>query len=89
MNSAKLKKQQKKLEKKASKVTTLSPKKMKGLKKAQRKEKTIIDDNMVVSPDIAMKNIATIPIKNPPCKKCPALKLGLCKCAVKKFKIAR
>ena len=31
--------------------------------------------------------LATTPMKTPPCKKCPALNSGLCKCAVKKFNI--
>lgn len=31
--------------------------------------------------------IGRLPLKSPPCKKCPALQSGLCKCAQKKFKL--
>ncbi len=31
-------------------------------------------------------SLARLPLKSPPCKKCPALKSGLCKCALKRFK---
>ncbi len=31
-------------------------------------------------------SLARLPLKSPPCKKCPALNDGLCKCALKRFK---
>lgn len=31
-------------------------------------------------------SLASLPLKSPPCKKCPALNSGLCKCALKRFK---
>lgn len=31
------------------------------------------------------KNLIYLPLKSPPCKKCPALAKGKCKCAVKKI----
>lgn len=33
-------------------------------------------------------NIARSPLKSPACKRCPALNNGLCKCAVKQFKLS-
>ncbi|MGF1834253.1 hypothetical protein [Photobacterium sanguinicancri] len=30
-------------------------------------------------------SLARMPLKSPPCKRCPAMGAGLCKCAVKKF----
>ncbi|KMV31089.1 hypothetical protein [Photobacterium swingsii] len=39
---------------------------------------------MQASPKIAL---ARMPLKSPPCKRCPAMNSGLCKCAVKKFDI--
>ena len=33
----------------------------------------------------AIKNITYLPLKSPPCKRCPALEHGICKCAAKKF----
>ncbi|WP_070964229.1 hypothetical protein [Vibrio sonorensis] len=32
-----------------------------------------------------IKSVVNLPLKSPPCKRCPALNSGLCKCAVKKF----
>jgi hypothetical protein len=32
-------------------------------------------------------SLAAIPLKSPPCKKCPSLQGGLCRCAIKKFDI--
>jgi len=32
------------------------------------------------------QQLASLPLKSPPCKKCPALRNGLCKCALKRFK---
>lgn len=32
--------------------------------------------------------IARLPLKSPPCKRCPAQMGGLCKCAMKKFALA-
>jgi len=32
-------------------------------------------------------SIGRIPLKSPPCKRCPALQNGLCKCAAKKFQL--
>ncbi|PSW18031.1 hypothetical protein C9I98_18230 [Photobacterium sanctipauli] len=31
------------------------------------------------------REIARLPLKSPPCKRCPALANGMCKCAAKKF----
>ncbi|WP_298444956.1 hypothetical protein [uncultured Ferrimonas sp.] len=33
----------------------------------------------------AQSNIARLPLKSPPCKRCPAKMGGLCKCAQKRF----
>ncbi len=35
-----------------------------------------------------ISSIATLPLKSPPCKRCPALSNGICKCAAKKFKLS-
>lgn len=40
--------------------------------------------------NVATKNITTrtiehLPLKSPPCKRCPALQNGICKCAAKRF----
>lgn len=35
--------------------------------------------------DSARLSLAAVPLKSPPCKKCPALTGSLCKCAVKRF----
>ncbi|WED24675.1 hypothetical protein L3Q72_17520 [Vibrio sp. JC009] len=35
----------------------------------------------------SQKSLASVPMKSPPCKKCPALSGNLCKCAIKKFGI--
>lgn len=32
-------------------------------------------------------SIGRMPLKSPPCKRCPALQNGLCKCAAKKFQL--
>lgn len=32
------------------------------------------------------RSIVSLPLKSPPCKGCPALQNGVCKCAAKKFK---
>lgn len=32
-------------------------------------------------------SIGRLPLKSPPCKRCPALQNGLCKCAAKKFQL--
>ncbi|WP_153914854.1 hypothetical protein [Shewanella sp. TC10] len=37
---------------------------------------------------IQPRSIAQIPLKTPPCKRCPALAGGNCKCAMKKFNIS-
>ncbi|GAL17466.1 hypothetical protein JCM19235_6015 [Vibrio maritimus] len=34
-----------------------------------------------------INSIAYLPLKSPPCKRCPALSNGICKCAAKKFKL--
>ncbi len=33
-----------------------------------------------------VKSVIHLPLKSPPCKRCPALSNGICKCAAKKFK---
>jgi hypothetical protein len=35
-----------------------------------------------------LRSIGTLPLKSPPCKRCPALANGICKCAAKKFKMS-
>lgn len=35
-----------------------------------------------------ISSIGRLPLKSPPCKRCPALNSGLCKCAVKRFKLS-
>lgn len=35
-----------------------------------------------------IKSIVHLPMKSPPCKRCPALSGGICKCAAKKFKMS-
>lgn len=35
-----------------------------------------------------INSIAMLPLKSPPCKRCPALSNGICKCAAKKFKLS-
>ena len=37
---------------------------------------------------IQPRSIAQVPLKSPPCKRCPALAGGNCKCAMKKFNIS-
>ncbi|OAN17842.1 hypothetical protein A3K86_02675 [Photobacterium jeanii] len=32
--------------------------------------------------------LARLPLKSPPCKRCPAMSNGLCKCAMKKFNLS-
>ncbi|NOH30960.1 hypothetical protein [Vibrio mediterranei] len=34
-----------------------------------------------------ISSIASLPLKSPPCKRCPALSYGICKCAAKRFKL--
>ncbi|MCP4322815.1 MAG: hypothetical protein GY787_13400 [Alteromonadales bacterium] len=43
-------------------------------------DKTTTDNNHQT------RSLARLPLKSPPCKKCPALNKGLCKCALKRFK---
>ncbi|MGL6258605.1 hypothetical protein [Vibrio sp. WXL210] len=38
------------------------------------------------NPTPSVKSIVHLPLKSPPCKRCPALSNGVCKCAAKKFK---
>ncbi len=33
------------------------------------------------------RSVVSLPLKSPPCKRCPALQNGICKCAAKKFKM--
>ncbi|WP_114764958.1 hypothetical protein [Vibrio rhodolitus] len=35
-----------------------------------------------------MKSIVHLPMKSPPCKRCPALSNGICKCAAKKLQMS-
>lgn len=35
-----------------------------------------------------VKTIVHLPLKSPPCKRCPALSNGVCKCAAKKLKVS-
>lgn len=42
-------------------------------------------------PNQTLSNVSSIgrlPLKSPPCKRCPALQNGLCKCAAKKFQLS-
>jgi len=48
------------------------------------KRKTLAQPISVVQNTPA--SLARMPLKSPPCKKCPALGNGLCKCALKRFK---
>lgn len=44
-----------------------------------------------VKPNQTLSNVSSIgrlPLKSPPCKRCPALQNGLCKCAAKKFQLS-
>ncbi|MCG9582352.1 hypothetical protein L1D13_19125 [Vibrio tubiashii] len=34
------------------------------------------------------RSVVSLPLKSPPCKHCPALQNGICKCAAKKFKMS-
>ncbi|MEX0336443.1 hypothetical protein [Vibrio tubiashii] len=34
------------------------------------------------------RSVVSLPLKSPPCKRCPALQNGICKCAAKKFKMS-
>lgn len=34
------------------------------------------------------RSLVSLPLKSPPCKRCPALTNGVCKCAAKKFKMS-
>ncbi|MFB1077167.1 hypothetical protein [Photobacterium damselae] len=36
---------------------------------------------------LSVRSIGYLPLKSPPCKRCPALSNGICKCAAKKFKL--
>lgn len=36
----------------------------------------------------AIKSVGHLPLKSPPCKRCPALSNGICKCAAKKFSLS-
>ncbi|MGF1909416.1 hypothetical protein L4C38_08250 [Vibrio kasasachensis] len=36
----------------------------------------------------SVKSIVHLPFKSPPCKRCPALSHGVCKCAAKKLKMS-
>ncbi|WP_441257544.1 hypothetical protein ACS18Q_06245 [Vibrio sp. Vf1514] len=40
------------------------------------------------SPIFAIKSVGHLPLKSPPCKRCPALSNGICKCAAKKFSLS-
>lgn len=42
--------------------------------------------SQIKQPQLAVKSVLFIPLKSPPCKQCPALSNGMCKCAAKKFK---
>lgn len=35
----------------------------------------------------SLKSMGHLPLKSPPCKRCPALASGICKCAAKKFSL--
>lgn len=39
------------------------------------------------APAFSVKSVGHLPLKSPPCKRCPALSNGICKCAAKKFKL--
>lgn len=45
-----------------------------------------IKKDVNVRPNV--KSIVHLPLKSPPCKRCPALSNGVCKCAAKKLKIS-
>lgn len=40
------------------------------------------------APAFSVKSVGHLPLKSPPCKRCPALTNGICKCAAKKFRLS-
>lgn len=40
------------------------------------------------APAFSVKSVGHLPLKSPPCKRCPALSNGICKCAAKKFRLS-
>ncbi len=40
------------------------------------------------APEFTVKSVGHLPLKTPPCKRCPALSNGICKCAAKKFRLS-
>lgn len=57
-----------------------------GLTEKRKVKKYKKDEIKVATQQPASRNILSIPLKSPACKKCPALANGTCKCAAKKFK---
>lgn len=45
-------------------------------------------NSAVTKPTTGVKSIIHLPLKSPPCKRCPALQSGICKCAAKRFKMS-
>lgn len=60
---------------------------LKKLKKDKSKHKNIDIDKLLKKANhkVSIEFLQT-PIKSPPCKKCPALEKGICKCARKKIR---